>query len=97
MVPSLYLLPVSARHEQQGYLYLPVDNKGECGGEGQPLEKGDHTASIHRQEILVIPPIAYRTRTALRCSCDSSWLVFAGCAGGRRGEIAELKPSHSPD
>ena len=25
----------------------------------------------------------------------SSWLVFAGRAGGRRGKIAELKPSHS--
>ena len=26
----------------------------------------------------------------------SSWLVFAGCTGRRRGEIAELKPSHPP-
>jgi hypothetical protein len=25
------------------------------------------------------------------------WLLFARCAGGRRGEIAELKPSHSHD
>ena len=36
-------------------LYLPVNDKGEFGGEGQPLEKGDHAASIHRKEILVIP------------------------------------------
>jgi hypothetical protein len=27
----------------------------------------------------------------------SSWLVFASRARGHRGEIAELKPSHSPD
>jgi hypothetical protein len=33
-------------------------------------EKGDHTALIHRQEILVIPPIAYWTQTATHCGCD---------------------------
>ena len=49
-------------------LYLPVNDKGEFGGEGQPLEKGDHAALIHQKEILVIPPVAYRTQSALlRC------------------------------
>jgi hypothetical protein len=32
--------------------------------------KATNFASKHRQEILVIPPIAYRTRTAPRCGCD---------------------------
>ena len=70
LVSRVYLLPISAHHGERGYLYLPVDDKGKIGGKGQPLEKGDHTASIHQQEILVIPPIAYRTQTAPRCGCD---------------------------